>query len=432
MLLRFRVSNYLSFKEQVELSMGATAIKEYADTNIFQPQHFELRLIKSAAIYGANSAGKSNVIKAVEFMKSFVLNSAKEFHANEKVPVENFKLNTLTSKRPSSFEIEFLKDGKMYFYGFHVDKERIWKEYLYEIKKTKNAILFQRVYDDIMVVDGFEEAKGLERKTRSNALFLSVIAQFNGTTATRIIRWFQSLTFLYDNNFKNAFNHSIGILSDERRRVQLLKILRIANLGFDDIVVRRFKLTDEQLKDIPEQIRTSILANVPALPDQVLTFHKRFDQNNKAVGQVEFNFYEEESFGTQKYFSIAGYVLDTLTQGGVLFIDELDARLHPLLSLLIVQFFNNDIDNSINSQLIFTTHNTNLLSAKILRRDQIYLINKDEFGGSKMENLMAKDARADASFEKDYLLGKYQAIPFNKEDAPKLDLYNDDGNPTLF
>lgn len=125
MLIKFKVGNYLSFKEDIEFSLTASAIKEYGDSNVFEPEFVHTRLLKSAVIYGANSAGKSNLIKAFEFVKNFVLNSAKELQVNDKIGIENFKLNTLTAKRPSNFEIEFIQDGKVYLYGFALDKDRI-------------------------------------------------------------------------------------------------------------------------------------------------------------------------------------------------------------------------------------------------------------------------------------------------------------------
>ncbi|MFZ6009888.1 MAG: AAA family ATPase [Bacteroidota bacterium] len=433
MLIKFKTSNYLSFKGEVEFCLSASAIKEYADLNVFEPAplFFDTKLLKSAILYGANAAGKSNLIKAVEFMKNFVLNSAKELQVNDRIQVESFKLNTQTAKRPSSFEVDFIQDSKRYKYGFNVDKERVSKEYLFEIRRGKELMLFQRAYNEFIIGDNFIEAKDLEKKTRQNALFLSIIAQFNGAISTRIVRWFQGIIFLNDINFRSYFNHSVSILSDEKRRGQMLKILRIANLGFEDVIIRKFKITEELLSQVPDELRKILLSNSGG-PEQVLTLHKRFDQNNHPVGQVEFNLAEEESLGTQKYFSFAGHVLDTLTQGGILFIDELDARLHPHLSLLIVQFFNSIKDNPFNSQLVFSTHNTNLLSEKILRRDQVYFVDKDEFGSSKLYTLMDRKARGDASFEKDYLNGEYEAIPFSAEKIKQLNLFDDSANPTLF
>ena len=432
MLIKFKVGNYLSFKDDIEFSLTASAVKEYNDSNVFEPEFVRTRLLKSAVIYGANSAGKSNLIKAFEFVKNFVLNSAKELQVNDRIGVENFKLNTLTSKRPSNFEIEFIQDNKVYLYGFSLDKERIWREHLIEVRRTKNAMLFQRLYNEIIIADYFPEGKDLEKKTRPNALFLSVIAQFNGPTASRILKWFQQLIFLSDTNIKTAFSHSVNILSDDRRRTQLLKILKIANLGFEDIVVKKLKITEDQLASVPDDIKKLILSSTYSNPDHILTVHKKYDQNNKYIGPEEFNFSEEESLGTQKYFSLSGHILDALTQGGILFIDELDARLHPLLSTLIVQFFNSIKDNPSQAQLVFSTHNTNLLSDKILRRDQVYFIEKDEYGASRLKNLLEKGARNDASFEKDYLNGEYNAVPFSSKERPQLNLFDENEKLSLF
>jgi hypothetical protein len=365
-------------------------------------------------------------------MKNMVLNSAKGLQVNEKIAVENFRLNVFTEKRPSTFEIEFIQDHKIYQYSFQLDKERIWREHLLEVRRTKNAILFQRLYNQITVDEFFPEGKGLENKTRINALFLSVVAQFNGTIASRILGWFQKVIFLSDINNNTAFNHSISVLSDERRKIQLLKILKIANLGFEDIVVKKFRIKEEQLSDMPDDIKKLILSSANGSPGKVLTIHKKYDQHNKHIGHEHFSFSEEESLGTQKYFSLSGYILDALTQGGILVIDELDARLHPLVSTLIVQFFNSLKDNVTNAQLIFSTNNTNLLSDKIFRRDQVFFIEKNQFGSSTLINLLEKGARNDASFEKDYLNGEYNAVPFSNKERPQLDLFGDNEKSSLF
>jgi AAA15 family ATPase/GTPase len=416
----------------VECSLEANAIKEYVDTNVFEHEYTRIKLLKSAVVYGANAAGKSNLVRAFEFMRNFVLDSAKNLQANERINVESFKLNLRTTKRPSLFEIEFIQDNKIYRYGFQLDKERIWREHLYEIRRTKDVMLFQRLYNQITVSENFTEGKDLENKTRINALFLSVIAQFNGAIASRIVGWFQKVIFLSDMNSNASSSYSVNILSDEKRRVQLLKILRIANLGFENIIVRKFKLTEDHLADMPDEVKKIILSSTNSIPGKVLTIHKKFDHNDEPAGQEEFSFSEEESMGTQKYFALSGYILDALTSGGILVVDELDAGLHPLLTTLIVQFFNSHKDNVSNSQLIFSTNNTNLLSDKVFRRDQVFFVEKDQFGSSRLESLLQKGARNDASFEKEYLNGEYNAVPFSNRERPQLNLFNESDKPSLF
>lgn len=430
MLVNFKVSNHLSFKGEAKLSLEAAGIKEFSDLNVFEPKYINnQRLLKSAVLFGANSAGKSNMIKSIEFMQKFVLNSARELQANEPIEVEPFKLNTHTLKQASCFEVEFVFDNKKFRYGFNITKERIVKEYLYDIGRSKNHMYFERVYDKYLIDTNLKEAIGLETKTRSNALFLSVMAQWNVPLATRILRWFQGITFLNDINFKTYFNNTVNVLSDERKKAQLIKLIKIANLGFENVEVRRLKIDEDVLSGLPDEVR-KVLSSKSISKPQVFTLHKRFDEHGKHAGFVQFNLAEEESLGTQKYFALSGYILDSLLQGTIIFIDELDARLHSFLSSLIIQFFNSAKDNPLNAQLIFSTHNTNLLSEKILRRDQIYFIDKDEFGSSRLFTLMDLGRRNDASFEKEYLSGEYDAVPF--KERPQLNLFDENERLTLF
>jgi len=429
MLINFKTSNYLSFKDEVLLTLSATAIKEFADSNVFEPEYPREKLLKTAAIYGYNSAGKSNLLKAMEFMKKFVLNSAKDFQANEQIETDVFKLNTQTLKRPSCFEIEFIHDRKRFKYGFNTTKERVTKEYLYEQRGGKSHMYFERLFDKYMIDKNLKEANGLEVKTRANALFLSVMAQWNVLLAVRILSWFQELVFLNDITFRVYFNHTISLLADENKKRQLLKMFKAADLGFDNVEVsKQITIDDDVLNSLPDEVKKALEARSLDKP-QVLTFHRRFNEKGENAGFVQLNLSSEESLGTQKYFAIAGYILEALLQGGIILIDELDARFHSHLATSIVRFFNSAKDNPMNAQLIFSTHNTNLLSEELLRRDQVYFVEKDDFGSSKLFTIMDKGRRNDASFEKEYLRGEYGAIP---KERPQLNLFDDDDKLTLF
>jgi AAA15 family ATPase/GTPase len=260
-------------------------------------------------------------------------------------------------------------------------------------------------------------------------LYLAVMAQWNVPLATRLLSWFQSLVFLNDITFRAYFNHTIALLGDARKKSQLLKMFKAANLGFDNLEVKQFKIDEEVLNSLPDEVKQVITSQSFDKP-QVLTLHRRYNEKGEHAGFTELNLSSEESLGTQKYFAIAGYLLEALLQGGVIFIDELDARFHSHLSTFVVQMFNSIKDNPLNAQLIFSTHNTNLLSENILRRDQMYLVEKDQFGASKLETLLDKGKRNDASYEKEYLAGKLGAVPFIER--PQLNLFDEDEKLTLF
>lgn len=203
MLIEFSVGNYLSFKETVTFSLVASKVVSYYEeldeNNVFNFDD-ELKLVKSAAVYGANASGKSNLIKAMGFMTRFILTSFKETQVGDEIDVKEFKLNTQTVDKPSFFEIVFILDQTIYRYGFEVNKERVISEWLFHVPKVKEINLFQRNFDQIEVKKQFEkQGKEIFERTRPNALFLSVVAQFNGKIATNISLLFtKKLMFFQD------------------------------------------------------------------------------------------------------------------------------------------------------------------------------------------------------------------------------------------
>lgn len=408
MLLSFTVNNYLSFKNEVVLSMIPASIKEHED-NIAVLNTINSKVLKSAAIYGANSSGKSNLLKALIFMKRFVLNSSKNSQVNESIDVESFRLNSVNERKPSEFEVVFFHKGIRYRYGFRVDNFVIYKEWLHFSKVTKEYVYFERHGSKIVVDEkAFPEGMGLENKTRPNALFLSVVAQFNGEIAMNLLEWFNDLKYINDTNKQYHQNKTSQLLATEGYKNWITKFLDYADLGFSQVVME--KLNVGELDGLPKQIRDMFLSQTKG--DTIIrTLHTQYDDDNKEVGKVLFNLNKNESLGTQKFFSMAGLIIDCLASGKVLIIDELDARLHPNLSLAIISLFNSKINNPKNAQLIFVTHNSNLLSRKIFRRDQIIFAEKDRVYGNTTLHTLNEKARNDEAFEKNYLLGEYGAIP---------------------
>lgn len=407
MLIKFKVSNYLSFKDVVELSMEPSSIREYADDNIAP----ECDLLRSAVLYGANSSGKSNLLKAIGFMKKFIIESSKDKQVTEKIEVEPFKLSTESENGQSHFEIEFNCTDIKYRYGFEVDTNRVHGERLYFTKKQKEYPCFERKGDEINVFDSsfMTEAQGLEARTRANALFLSVVAQFNGTTAINIIHWIENLKFISDLQHPFNISHTAMLIEEGNERSKaILKFLSVADLGFKNVLSEKIQLPEGAL--MPKDMKEFFITRSKT-ERQVKTLHTKYDANGNPVDQIYFDLKRSESLGTQKYFALAGYIIEALDNSTVLLIDELDSRLHPALSSLIVKLFNSKANNKKNAQLIFATQNTNLLSKKIFRRDQIILTERSETGATTIHPLSTKDVRSDEAFEKHYLHGDYGAVP---------------------
>ncbi len=388
MLLEFTIANYLSFKDKTTLSLLAAAITEHKETNIFSTERYEL--LRGSVLYGANASGKSNFIKAMSTMRRLVLYSF-EKSSTEELGITPFLLSTETENAPSFFEVVFLIDNIRYRYGFEIDDISIHSEWLYEVTRQSEKALFVREKDGIEVMEkSFPEAKDLEERTRDNALFLAVIDQFNGKTAKKIIKWFTNFITVSGLSHEDYKGVTFGLLEDKKTRPLLLDFYTKLDLGFDDISTDKKPFDPKELPgEIPESVVKQLITDLEgAFRIDIRTIHKKYDAKNKIAGTVEFDMRSQESSGTNKLFNISGPVFDVLNDGGVLIIDELDASLHPLLTLAITRLFNSADLNQKNAQLIFATHDTNLLNYGNYRRDQIYFVEKNKYGASEMYSLV--------------------------------------------
>ena len=418
MLIEFSVENYKSFRDCVTFSMVAANLKsknkKLDENNIF---HYKknMDLVKVAAVYGANASGKSNLIQAFRFMRRFVINSSKESQAEEEIDVENYRLNTETEKLPSSFEVIFVVDDVRYRYGFELDRKKIHSEWLYRAK-VRETILFMREDEKFSLKGTFSEGKGLESKTRKNALFLSVCAQWNGAISTDILKWFRScvtISGLDDLEYKPL---TIKMFEAQDIKEKILSFIREFDFGIYNLSMKNSPLTVRtakslQLKLLPEGA-LEYLSGEKLGTTVINTTHKKYDGKGRYAGDEVFNLEKNESEGTQKAFSFSGPLLDTLAKGKVLIVDELDARFHPIITQAIVQMFHDKNSNPKNAQLVFATHDLNLLDNRFFRRDQIWFTEKNKLGATDLYSLVEFTVRNDASFEKDYIDGKFGAVPF--------------------
>jgi len=414
MLIEFRVGNYKSFKDIITFSMVAAKLtsknKEIDANNIFTYKK-SINLVKTAALYGSNASGKSNFVKAFVFIKNFVINSSKESQASEEIDIDNFKLSTTTENKPSFFEIFFVIDGIRYRYGFELDRERVHSEWLYRAKERETN-LFQRDLEKIDIKGPFSEGKGLESKTRPNALYLSVCAQWNGKISTEILKWFRSCGVISGIDDIGYRPFTVQSLENSDFKEKILSFIREFDFDISDLNVKHSTITEDSFpKDMPKTLQ-NFLMETGGNRLTIFTTHKKFNEKNEYIGNEIFDLDKHESEGTKKAFSFSGPLLDVLSNGKILIVDELDARLHPVITQAIVQMFHDTNLNPKNAQLIFATHDTNLLDNKFFRRDQVWFMEKDKYGATDLYSLVDFKVRNDASFEKDYIAGKYGAIPF--------------------
>lgn len=414
MLIEFSIGNYRSFKDKVTFSMKAANIVAQ-DTKTDEHNTFvvdeQLTLLKSAAIYGANASGKSNLAKAINFMKWFMINSSKETQSTEPIGVEPFALSTETQTKPSLFEIVFILDNKTYRYGFEATEKKIVSEWLFYVPNKRQTRLFERNDQDFNISKNFQ-GEDIKSKTRENALFISVAAQFNVEIAKKILDWLTTKIQIIS-GLNSYLSYTVKFLEPGHdNREEIIQLIKNLDLDIRDIRVTEREITLNPLL-IPEELLKELKSGtVKATSQTIMTMHQKFDPQGNFISLESFYLDNQESEGTKKIFSIAGLLIDTLKKGNTLIFDEFDARLHPLMSKAIVEMFNSQETNYKNAQLIFMTHDTNLLNNKLFRRDQIWFTEKNKYGATDLYSLVEYKISNDASFESDYIKGKYGAIPF--------------------
>lgn len=415
MLIEFKVGNFRSFKNIVTLSMVASPDKEYIKTHTVEIND-KLRLLRSAVIYGANASGKSNLIKAMGFMVKFIMKSSKESQATEPIKVDRFRLSTACEKEPASFEIIFLMDNVRYRYGFQVDEKRVHNEWLYYVPTIREAALFTREKDKIKLGSDFKEGKGLEDKTRENALFLSVAAQFNGEKATKILNWFNNFGVISGLDDDEYLGFTISRMDNKEFKKFSSKFLEVADLGIKDI---QKKIKPLGMEDFPGEMPKKLIKKILSISAELVeinTIHQKYDENNKALSDEVFSLEYNESTGTRSLFGLSGPIYDTIKNDMVLVVDELTSQLHPLMTRAIIEAFHSYKQPTGNglrlrAQLIFATHDMSILTNQVFRRDQVWFTQKDEYGSTRLYSLEEYRIRKDASFNKDYMMGKYGAVP---------------------
>ncbi|PQV64084.1 hypothetical protein B1R32_107109 [Abditibacterium utsteinense] len=428
MFVEFTVGNYRSFKEPQTFSMEATKLKAAAvnktlDENVVFEAEKKLHLLTSAALYGANSSGKSNLIMAWKFFRDMIINSARESQAGDEIEVEPFELAIETLREPSFFEAVFIVSGKRYRYKVETNNKRILSEHLYRNGARGEVVLFEREEQKIEVNEkSFKEGKGLEQRVRPNALFLSVLAQFNGRIANSIFYWFSSCSIVSGLSDSDYRSYTIFVLKHTALARQVKELVRNLDINVQDLDLVQREIPSRKLKP---KMQISLFDDMQdaekpkvSMRETIETTHSQYNSDGVRQGNVKFDITKQESAGTQKLIYFAGLLLYTIETGGLLFVDELDARLHPLMTCAIINLFNDKKTNPRNAQLIFTTHDTNLLANHIFRRDQIWFAEKDEYQASHLYSLAefvdekGAKARNDDNLERNYIEGRFGSIPF--------------------
>ncbi len=423
MLIQFSISNFRTFKEKVTLSLIASNYdKETREAeNVITNSKYKTRNLKSAVIYGANASGKSKFMEALMFMRHFTIYSSKDSQKGDDISVEPFRLSSETENSPSEFEVVFIYNDIQYRYGFEVEKTQVVSEWLYHKPNTKEVELFYRDFQDFEIHQRSYKKGAIgvkEGLVRDNALLISLAAQLNDEISIQVIEWFKRLKTISGLREEGYQGYTMDRTKDPKTKLRILELLKAADLGIQDIKLEMLDI-DSLPNDMPKELKDRLIKeskeeNRDIISD-VLTTHKKYDKSKKYVEDVYFSLDEDESSGTRKFFALTGPILDVIENGYILVVDELDSKLHPNLVCKLVSLFNSKELNPKNAQLIFNTHDTNLLSSGLFRRDQIWFTEKNKFGVASLYSLAdfkTDSVRKTEAFEENYIRGKYGSVPY--------------------
>jgi AAA15 family ATPase/GTPase len=427
MFIEFNFGNFRSFRDSQKFSLEANSLRAndggLQEENVFEKNN--LRLLKSKAIFGGNASGKSNLATAISAFVYMVSRSV----ANEGIPAriwgDRFQLmDDKWDEQPVFFQYSFLHQNNTFRYGFQILEDKVYFEWLFSGSNDKNQIeYFMRTPDGVKVneeifplSDPFvgQAIEGNTELYRTDSLFLTAGALSGNLIFSGIrneIRRIISADGAYDDNAISAAMQKI-MKGKEKEKEALKELMIAADTGVEGLEIG--ELPDHLIdKELLKDLNNNSIEGKKGKAVSLFSIHSRYDTKGNFVNKISVPFGEWESQGTAKIFSLGSLMLDALATGRVMLVDEFDSRLHPNLTLKIVQLFNSEVTNPLNAQLIFVTHDASLLKRAKLRRDQICMVDKNKFGVSSTTNLIEfKGVRKDASYDKEYLQGSYSAVPF--------------------
>jgi hypothetical protein len=424
MLLSLKIENFRSIKSPLVINFTTEKRLNEDDLpyNTFRQNVNEI--LKSLVIYGRNASGKSNILMALRALSYLIKNSDTFKHGKKIAPHEPFLFDNEFKNNPVKFEIDFISiESKIrYKYSISFSSSEIIYEALFFYPENVKAKLYERNKQKLTYGDYYRGTKKkIEDDLLPNQLFLSKSSSSKVKYLDDVFIYFERYIYVstihdteYDKSIVRAFSELM--LKDEKLKCNLLELLKAADTSILDFSIAENDPKMEFSDGIPEKVRTEILERYKY---KVLTSHTLFENGNE-IGKTTLVL-EDESFGTKKLFTIGSLVLDTLDDGGIIVIDELDKGLHPLLTKLIISLFNSKKNNPKNAQLIFATHDSTLLDSEVFRRDQICFVDKDYEGGSTFFKLSdIKGIRKDIPIDKWYLSGRFKAIPVLSEPELKF------------
>ena len=415
MLIEFETKNFLSIRDTARLSMVKGQGSELADTNTFASGVVSPEaVLRSAAVFGPNGSGKTNLANALHTMQEIILHSAKDSQQGESLPVTPFLLDKRSRSKPSEFEVTFIRGGVRYQYGFAATVERVTEEWLLAFPKGRRQRWIDRKYDKKTQSDEWGPTAKLEgtkseralwrRATRHNALFLSTAVQLNNEQLRPVYEWFSQVLTVIGPGGRLPMAFSGFLCGQPESRKAVLSFLKTADIDVDDIVWEKEEQKDEEI--LPKDSKRP--RKIKRFKVDVYFSYRLQDGSTQSLE------WESESDGTRKLFAYAAFVMQTLRNGAVLVVDELHNHLHPQLVRFLVELFHSPETDAENPQLVFTTHDTSVLDPQLLRRDQIWFCERKERSTQLLRLTDYSPRKDEENFERRYMSGRYGALPYVK------------------
>ena len=424
MLIEFKFKNYRSFREEAVLSMEASGLSMFR--NCLIPLSATKQMLPVIAIYGKNGGGKSNVIRAFWLAVQFIRNAQRTQHEGASVPVMPFMLDDYSNTEPTEFHFIYTVENVKYRYGFSATKEKIVREYLYHAPKGKEAMVFERNHQQFQFTSETAKRKLISETVAENQLFFSVACTLNDVDCVAAMRWFRECIG-FSRSYSDIPRQLLEYSEDQNMLRAITDYAKAADLGIQDM---QFEFNRQELDNeneipdnMPEGLKNALTQFLHTLAESsasdvhmkmgqvsATAIHKGEMKNGKS-GLFSLDL-TDESDGTRKLMSIAPAIESVLTTGGILLVDELERELHPILVNYIVAKFQSKVSNPKGAQIVFTTHNTELLNLELLRKDQLYFVDKNNAtGASELYSIKEFGTRTTDNIRKGYLLGKYGATP---------------------
>lgn len=390
MLIEFTVKNYRSFRDEATLSMEATGVSTLKSVLI---PYGGMRILPGAAIYGKNGGGKSNVIRAFWLAVQFIRNAQKTQHEKAAIPVVPFALNDYSASEPTEFSFVYTLDGIKYWYAFSATKEKVYAESLYHAPKGQKALVFAREGQEFTFTEEKARRNLISQVVAENQLFFSVACTMNDVACSKAMTWFREKIY-FSRDYSDIPRQLLEYSNDSNMLKAISDYAKAADVGIEDM---KFEINSKEINEeadlpanIPEEVKAALVQFMHVLSEtsnnsethlkmgQVNATSMHQGQNKDGTSHMFSMELADESDGTRKLMAIAPAIESVLLKGGLLLVDEIEKELHPALVEFIVAKFQSKKTNPNGAQIVFTTHNTDLLSMELLRKDQLYFVDKDK------------------------------------------------------